>query len=221
MDYVLDPDLGSIEHHYSRSDREYHLVSLSTFQRWSQEDHWVEERDQFYNKAVDRAIEKRVETVAEVMERELEELTEAASYLREYMMPLKDENGRVKRHPKTRVVEDVKNGVRKEEPHPFAGKPIYPIHPKTLEGAVKAHMAIDPSLHLRRDKPTARTETTSHNTHEVSIIPDKAFKEIPKEMLREMSQALVRLRQPELAEQPILDVKVLVEGEHKEEDDTI
>lgn len=208
VDYITDPDGKSIEWHWQREDREYSKsISLVQFNKWATQDGWVPRRDQFWTDIETRTLEGLGDKILQERLRELEVMTEARSYMTEYMMPLKDSAGQVLRHPTM-----TKSG----EVHPQAGLPVFPLELPRLDRFLKALLDLDERVMLKRGEAITRTETVGSKTKltTTALDPVGSLVNISREEARRLAQHLLRQRMGDRYE-GVLD---LIEGDATDDD---
>lgn len=215
IDYVTDPEDRTLRWHYERTDREYSkVISLSAFESWSRDDGWVSGRSDYYRAIEDRIITERLDRMLQHRFKEIDDIAEDLKYMHEWVTPLRDQNGYVRRYPLWTTVGDPKKGELKTEMHPFAGLPMYALPFKSMEGLVDAFLKLDERLMLKRGDATSRTEDLSAAKagNRPSVLdPKTIITQVSKEERAAMAKALLLKRQPELLSQPVIDVEVLAE----------
>lgn len=223
IDYVTDPEDRSLRYHYDRDDREYKdSISFDRFKEWSAADKWVESRAAYYAEIENRIIASRLDRLMEQKFREMDELEEDLKYMREWVTPLRDQYGNVRRYPLQRKVGDPKKGTFRTEMHPFAGLPMYALEFKSMDKLISAFLKIDERLMLKRGDATTRSETSDTSPTRPSVLDsEKMLTTVSKEEREAMAKALLFQRQPELQSQPLINVDKMIEQGDNDDGDTI
>lgn len=199
IDYVTDPEDRPLRYHYERADRDYkEIVAWTTYERWATEGRWVERRAWYFEQIKTRIIATRLDKLVEQRLSEIETLSEDVQLLHEWIRPLRDANGQVKRYP------DFDNeGL----PHPFAGLPQYAVPFTRMEKAIAAFIALDQHLMLKRGEATSRSDNVNGPARPSVLDPQKMLSTVSKEEVQAMARALLLKRQPELLQQPVVDIE--------------
>lgn len=227
IDYVTDPEDRPARWHYERPDRNYQAVSFPTFERWCQEDDWVEARSRYYLEIERRIVAQRLDHLLEQRFKEIDHISDDLKYLHEWVTPLRDKFGNVRRYPLTQETGDPRKGTYQVEAHPFAGLPMYALPFTSMDKLVATFLKLDERLMLKRGDATSRTEshteTHSNGQGRVSVLdPKQVLQQVTKEERSAMAKALLMHRQPELLKQPEIDISMLVERDGDNDDgDTI
>lgn len=223
IDYVTDPEDRSLRYHYDRDDREYKdSISFDRFKEWSAADQWVESRAAYYAEIENRIIASRLDRLMEQKFREMDELEEDLKYMREWVTPLRDQYGNVRRYPLHRKVGDPKKGTFRTEMHPFAGLPMYALEFKSMDKLISAFLKIDERLMLKRGDATSRSESSDTSPTRPSVLDsEKMLTTVTKEEREAMAKALLFQRQPELQSQPLINVDKMIEQGDNDDGDTI
>lgn len=224
IDYVTDPEDRSVHFHYERTDREYKLVALRTFEQWATEDGWIPQRALYYREIERRIIIDRLDKLVEQRFRELDELSEDMRLLHEWVTPLRDKDGNVRRHTSMIEEVDVKTGTFSRRPNPYDGLPMYALPFESMEKLIGAFLKLDERLMLKRGDATTRTETTEAGSlGRPSVLdPQTLITKPTRDEVQAMARALLFKRQPELLQQTVIDVESLTErGESGDKDNTI
>lgn len=138
LDYAFS-DTISIGALYARDDRSYRdEVPEATFRAWSAEDQWAKRREMVWGAIESTAERLAVQTLGERRLAELTNLEAAFGAYLEWMMPLRDESGALKRDPET-------------------GLPMFALGMPAADKAMKMMLALHERIELLRGKPTART----------------------------------------------------------------
>lgn len=191
VDYITDPDGRSIRYHYSRDDRTYKdEVSEPRFREWSMEDRWSERREQYWNEIEARTLDGLQDKILRMRMEELAGLTEARNHLSEYLMPLYNKDGTVKRHP------DVDEAGK---PHKFAGLPVFPLEMPRFDRFIKSLLDLDERVMLKRGEAITRTETIGSKTKvkTTALDPVGSLMNITPEEARALAKDLLRKRMGE------------------------
>lgn len=187
-DYITNPDSISIERLWERDDRAYkRTVSIRTFKNWAVEDDWARRREQFWQEIEARIIESHKHRILVRRLQEIDELTEVRDYMSEYLVPLKDENGQVRRHA---------DGDLK-------GLPMYGLKMPSLDRFMKAFIELDKELMLKRGEATSRTDNIGEDGEPVlprvnALDPVAQRLNLSREDMHMLAKALLHRRQPEL-----------------------
>jgi len=192
LDYITDPEGRSVDWHWGRDDRDYKKsVALVTFKRWGVGDKWVNRREEFWAEIEARTLDGLQDAILRQRLVELTAMTKARSYMSEYMMPLTDEAGEVRRYP----MRD-ENG----EPHPYAGLPQYALDLPKFDKMLKAILDLDERVMLKRGEAITRTENIGGTRSKVTtttIDPVGSLMNITPEEARHMAKQLLRQRMGE------------------------
>lgn len=190
IDYITDPESRSVEFHYKREDRHYpKIIAYRQFQGWSIEDRWVARRDQFWHEVEQRVLTQWRDKLVSQRMHEIEELTEIRSYMTEYLVPLKDR--------KTGEVERDELGL-----------PRYGLPLPNFGSFVKMWLEVDSKLMAKRGETTGavQAELPKDGTAGPSALdPVSTFANFSREDLQAIARVLLRRRQPELADDLVLD----------------
>jgi len=193
VDYITDPDGHSAEWHHERTDREYmKIVTIHAFNAWREEDRWVERREQFWREVEARVLAQWREKMIQRKLAEIDELTEIREYYSEYMKPLRNKDGTVKRG------ED--------------GLPEYGLKMPSMDRWIRAFLEVDERLMTKRGEATVRTETQTPEMQAriAALDPVTATARLTPEDLRAMSREILRRRQPDLLDPELVEA---VDGE--------
>lgn len=184
VDYIADPDGRSINFHYHRDDREYKkTLTYVSFSDWSKEDHWVVKREQFWREVEARVLAQWQEKLIQRRFAEIDELTEIRTYYSEYMRPLKDKDGKVRRDEES-------------------GLPVFGLDMPRMDRWIRVFLEVDERLMTKRGEATQRTESSTPEMQQriSALDPVTASARLSPEDLRAMSREILRRRQPELAD---------------------
>lgn len=207
-DYVMDPDQRSVTWHYQRTDRPYsEMWSAHTFSSFATAERWTELRAQFWRDVELRVWNAQKEKVIAQRLRQLEQLTEIYSYGMEWMGPLVNpDTGGVQRYPAD---------------HAHAGLPMFPLDMPSFDRFASTMIKLQQQIGLMRGEATSRSEST----HVVATAggapadPVGASASFSQEELRAIARLMIRNRQPELAEQPEIDIASDGRPDVRSEDD--
>jgi hypothetical protein len=184
IDYITDPEGRSMDFHFRRSDRAYSkLVHMRTWDHWASLDRWTDRREQFWKEIEQKLMNEWRDRLVAMRLTEIEEMTKVRGYMAEYLSPLKDNKGEVKRDPET-------------------GLPVYGLYLPKMDGFINMFLALDKQIMLKRGEATTRTEG-SEEMHVGSLDPVSAQTKLSKEDLRAMARVMVLRRQPELSAQEV------------------
>ena len=106
QEYISDQDGRDVPWHYSRVDRNYgDFFELTFIEGVAGRNTWVSKRKAWWVEVNDRVLEHMKDRVLAMRMREMDKIDEAEGYLMEYMLPLKNKNGTVKRNKETKLPE--------------------------------------------------------------------------------------------------------------------
>ena len=196
IDYVTDSEARSIDHWHGRKDRPYsRLVALKTFRMWGREDGWVDRRETYWAEITEKVVRERQKQVFMAGLEELKKLTIAHDYMGEYLMPLFDDAGNVRRH---------KEGDLK-------GLPIMPLKLPDMDKYVKMCIHVEKHLMLKRGEATTRHDSMDAETKVKVTSLDPVAQKISLDRgdVRAMAQLMLERRQPQLVagDGDVIDVK--------------
>jgi len=165
-------------------------------------DKWTDRREQYWTEIEQRTLEGLGDKILQARLEELAAMTQARSYMSEYMMPMRDEKGKVRRHPRLD-----ENG----KPHRFAGLPVFPLDMPRLDRFLKALLDLDERVMLKRGEAITRSETIGSKTKvtTTALDPVGSLMSLTREESRRLAQHLLRQRMGERYE-GVLD---LIEGD--------
>lgn len=195
VEYITDAESRSIEWWHGREDRPYHtMVAVSTFRRWANEDNWTARRDKWWREVEEYALQKLQHQV--VMERieTYQMLRDDLEPLLEYMRPLRDEDGNIKRYG--------------EDEGDYAGLPMMPLKMGKMHEHAKMVLDINKQLMLLRGEATARNETMAGGKHPIhsDVDPVGAKVSFDPAVLRAMAKLALKQKQPELNDAETIDI---------------
>jgi len=192
VDYITDPDGRSVDFHWGRDDREYcDHVKVDTFRQWARLDQWTDRREQFWEEIELRTLDGLQDRILRARLDELKHMTEARSYMAEYMLPVKHpETGQVMRHPAF---------TNKGEVHPCANLPIYALDLPRFDRFIKSLLDLDERVMLKRGEAITRTETVGRSTKitTTALDPVGSLMNITPEEARRLAKNLLRQRMGE------------------------
>lgn len=184
QDYITDPDGRSVRFHYERDDRDYRgAISIAGFERWSKEDRWTDRRQQFWEEIEVRMLTHIRDEILQARFERLGKMKEAVAYMEEYMVPLRNADGSVRRYP---------------DSHPdYPGLPMYPLKMPSMEKFVRMIMELQDQIRLDSGEAVTRSETISSGKTKVSVTaldPVTSMMTIKPEEARRLAQGLLRDR---------------------------
>jgi hypothetical protein len=215
IDFVTDPDQRTIVEHYSRVDRPWRKhVDSGTFYQWAAHGKWSDRRAEWWRQIEARILAKRAEQVANQRISEIETMESVRENMTRYLFPLMSKEGSVQVHPEMEP-----DGVT---PNPLAGLPMYGLKMPSLDKFVASFIALDKQIMLKRGEIRDRDPesgasiaalppVTAHESNETGVAG------LAPEDLRAMAHALVRRRQPELAEQPEITIESRVQRDSSDD----
>jgi len=202
VDYITDPERRPLRYHYGRADRAYaSMVVFETFEKWCRDNRWVARREQFWDEIEARVMKEWGDRLFKKKLEEIGQLTLAQDAMIEYLTPLKNGDGSVRRH-----------GALDEsgKPNPYHGLPVFPLKLPSADKLAKMVVEVAKIIMVKRGETTSRTEQVTHETtgevRRVSALdPVGAKVSFSKDDILAMSRLLLLRRQPEL-EHTALDV---------------
>jgi hypothetical protein len=217
IDYITDPESKSVEWWWSNDTRPYKRhCTLETFRTWSKDNEWVARRERFWVEIEERVLQQKQHAIILQRFKEIDLLTEGSDAMREYLLPLRDPHGKIKRHAEVH-----ENG----KPNLLSGLPMFPLELPTFEKFVKAYIDVDHLLMLKRGEATARNEsmptTSDRNKPLTALDPVSQRVAMTKEDIRALARYMLRRRQPELQDfdiENVIDAEVAAEADEGEED---
>jgi len=189
LDYVTDPDSNTIEWHYKRTDRDYQrAVPFLTFQEWAREDGWTDGRAEYWRNIEKKVREAYADRMLKLRLEELEELTELRSEMSQFLKPLRDDDGNIRKDPAT-------------------GLPIMPLEMPKYHQFVAAFLDLDERIMLRRGEAISRTEShvTSGANEDDNATPNDPLGSrvsLDKETLRAMTRTLLKMQASTAEDEP-------------------
>jgi len=195
IDYITDPERRPAKYHYNRADRNYSsLVTFTAFSEWSRDDKWSVRREQFWNEIEARVMKEWGDRLFHQKLAEIGQLTLSQDSMIEYLTPLQNRDGSIKRHG---PLED--DG----SPNPYQGLPVFPMKLPTADKLAKMVVEIAKVIMVKRGETTSRTEqvtseTTGETRRVTALDPVGAKVSFSKDDIRAMSRLLLMRRQPQL-----------------------
>jgi hypothetical protein len=205
VDYITDPEARTMVYWYNRADRPYSRVApFKTFERWAREDNWSGRRLDFWDEIQDRIIDARRDQILVQRLEEIRELSEYRSYMAEYMVPLRNEDGTVQRYP---------------EGSAFAGLPVYPLGMPRFDFFIDSFIKLDKQLMLKRGEVTVRGETVNAEGGGRALDPAAGSPSLTHDDVRVLAKQLLLQRQPELKDAEAIDIQVESADDAESEDE--
>lgn len=207
VEYITDSHGRSVAWWHAREDRPYRkVISLAQFQSWSVDDDWAVRRSKFWNDVEHHALEKLKHSAAVDRYKAYEEMLADLGPMLEYMRPLRDKAGVVKRY---------------EEGHPLEGLPIFPLEFGKMHNHVGTVLEMQKVMMLLRGEATARIESTAKSEvrKTITIDPVQQNAELSEADVDAMARALLLQRQPELVDAEIIDIDHSEYEEAKEDEE--
>ena len=145
VEFVQDPQKGSIGKLWKRGDRPYRdLWGADAFRDMARRDEWEVDRATFWDQ-VSAHVEKETQKgLAQALIRDTALLQEGFDALSEYFLPVRGEDGEIKRHDEFITVGDTM------EPNPFAGLPVMPLEMRSFDQFIPAYMKVMDKLQANR-----------------------------------------------------------------------
>lgn len=209
IDYITDSESRSVEWWWNNEDRSYkRIVAFRTFKAWSDFDQWISRRERFWQEIEERVLMHKQHQILIQRLKEIDLITEGADAMREWLLPLRDKSGKIRRHAPEH--EDGKENI-------LAGLPMFALEMPDFDKFVKMYIEMDRLLMLKRGEVTGRTETVPPGERPLgSLDPVGSKVAISKEEARELAKVMLRLRQPELSNYD-LDSVIIVPQDTDEE----
>ncbi len=207
-DYVMDPEQRSALWHYQRTDRPYTTTwAEATFRSFSISEHWTELRERFWREVEERVWNQQREKAVAQKLAQLDELTGVYTVMMEWLRPLRDETGEVKRYP--------------VDHEAFPNLPRFALEMPSIEKYAASMLKMQQQLMLLRGEATSRNETVGGQGDGSisSFDPVGAAQSFSTAELRSIARLLVRNRQPELLDQPEIDIAADGRPEIRGDDD--
>lgn len=219
QDFITDQENRTVAYWWGRGDRPYRkLVTQRTFESWAHEDNWLVRRSQFWTEIQVRVLESQQHRILQQRLQEVAKLTDSADALAEYLHPIRDEAGHVRRHPAV-----LENG----QPNPMAGLPIFPLEMPPMEKLGKMWVDMHKLLMVKRGEVTSRSESATPQRpgdpdDPVSSALDPTGSAVPftPSDIEQFSKLWLLQRQPELQSEntDVLDALIERESEQASED---
>lgn len=208
IEFITDPNQQSVEWHHARVDRPWRkLVDLKTMKSWAEHDHWLERRKQY-------AEQMRARLLADVQNRQvkqriaqLQDLEVVRASMLEYLQPLKDADGEIKRHP-----EKVGSGKSVKD-NPLAGLPVFPLELGNIPQLLKRFIDLEQHMvDMRALVPDREENSTEVEKPITALLPPGT--ELSPEEIKVLAKVLLMQRQPGLADTPEIPVSITKEPKH-------
>lgn len=198
VDFVTDPEGRDLKQIWEECGYRELGVTLTAFRRWSQTGGWVRRRETWARDIEERVLQRVADQAIADRWGEYQRVRDLLPYLTEYLEPLRDELGRVRRYP------------FKDEagmPHPAGGLPMFPLPlGKLSEHVETVTKLLKKSATLRGDV----TKRTEHITHAITTVegsePGTVGAKVSRADLHELGQQLIKDRDPRFAE-VVIDIR--------------
>lgn len=194
--YLFDTDNRGATWHHETYWKD--LVSVHTFIKWSKEGRWAEKREELWQEIESRTLAHLTDEILAARIAELKEMTENRNAMMEYMTPLRDEYGEIKRHaPGTK----------------YEGLPMFPLELPRMDYFMRAVLEWDRQVMLKRGEAVTRTETLGDGRSRVSVTamdPVGSLMSVTPEEARNLAKSLMRARyEKQMKEAEALDAEVV------------
>ena len=206
-DYVQDPEQNSLAFWYKHPDRQYsELCNYTNFMKWSSAGEWPMKRAAWWQRVKEiqdtRDLQKAVTRRREIVDN----VSVALGSYFEYLKPLLDKDGAVRRHAPG---------------HMWEGLPMFAL---PLGSAKEMGTLVDKMFKLvllTNGEATYRTESMIESNISISATIDPVSKTdtFTDAQIIEMSRDAVRRLQPELIEADSIDIEHTSDAEPEEEYD--
>ena len=194
--YLFDPDGRGVAWHHETYWKQY--VNIHTFNRWAHIDRWAEKREELWSDIEQRTLAHLTDEILAARLSELKEMTENRSAMMEYMTPLRDDDGAIKRHPP---------GSK------YEGLPVFPLELPRMDYFMRAVLEWDRQVMLKRGEAVTRTETLGDGKSRVSVTaidPVGSLMSVTPEEARNLAKSLMRARfGKQMKEAELLDAEVV------------
>lgn len=145
VEFVQDPHKCKVRALWQREDRPYReLWTVDQFRSMSKRDDWTMLRANFWAEVESHVERETQKELAKAMLRDTAMLQESFDAFSEYLLPMRDEYGEIKRHEATVMVGDA------EVPNPYAGLPVMPLEMRSFDQTVPVIMKLHDKLHGNR-----------------------------------------------------------------------
>lgn len=189
-EFLCDPDMRTVDYHHGREDRPWRkIVSLTVMKRWATEDRWFERRRDFWQQIQDRILSAQKHDIVTRRLAEIKRFEETRDALGEYMQPLRDRAGNIRRFPELND---------KGKPHELAGLAIFPVEMPKLDRLVKSIIELDRHVMLKRGEipDDKQTETADGAKPQAKpILALSGQENFSAAERRAMADALIKERQ--------------------------
>ena len=216
INYVSDPQERGIDWH-RENDRDStgaylfkHEVKQTTFDLWSVTDGWVKAREEFWAQIEAQVLTSLQDEFAKQKIEDLAVMHTAKASLTEYLMPLKERDGTVRRWPIG---------------HKYEGLPMYPLEFGRFDRFIEAYLKLDERMMLKRGEAIQSTQQELQNMESDTAAPEqdklapaRAFaKQYDPQELRAMARAGLEMR---MKHQSVADVQAeeVANGEGREKE---
>lgn len=207
IEYITDPEAHTVEWWWSREDRPYkRTVAFNTFRDWCTSDNWSSRRDKFWSEIEQRVLEEKQHQLLMQRLKEVDELTEVRGAMMEYMQPLRNPDGTIKRYEDGRLT----------------GLPEFPLELPSMEKFVTSLINVDKLLMLKRGETINRSETITNEQERASVaLGGGAKASFSRDEIQALSRYMLKMRQPELGDFEPIDIHDEVYGAQQDgaEDD--
>jgi hypothetical protein len=184
-DYITDPNACTVRHVYERTDREYNkLVAWPTFEGWASADKWTGRRDKFWVEIEQRVVVHMQDKILKDRVTEMKKLSALSEIYEEMLLPLRDDDGNVKRDAET-------------------GLPQFGLKLPSMDKFARMWLALHERLMLMRGEAIGRTETSIEpGEGKITALagPGGPKVKLSRTEVQAMARTLLRERQPELAQ---------------------
>lgn len=182
VDYIQDPDRRPLRELWEDDGRPYSEIPWNTIRDWSSKDGWEKQRKAYWRRVTQYALNRFMQEQAHSLMREIDRVSESLTYLEEYILPLKDASGKVRRYKKG----------------DFKGLPMYPLEMPTQDKAVdmvlklyKHRMSLVAAAAGKGADGKPLVEETMHDVPSVQLDPVAHSVDLSDAQLDAMSDALL------------------------------
>lgn len=190
--YVSDMQKRDLSFWQEKWERERGIPSKLVLD-WARRDQWPKLRVQYWADIEQSILDERKQQIVTQKTRELAELDDLRSHMGEWLRPLRDKRGRVRRHTN----------------EPYQGLPMYPLEMPKMDAFLRAYVLLDKQIMLKRGEivdpanlnAALNGESDDEVARQVAALPSNATNFTEDEMTS-MARALVLTRQTGLADQP-------------------
>lgn len=196
IEFITDPNQHPIEWHYNRTDRPWRrLIDLKTWQSWAVNDRWVERRKEYSEQMRHRLLQHEQNKAIKRRIAQLDELDTVRSCMLEYLSPLKNKDGSIKRHAK----------ATKGKDNPLAGLPVFALELGNVPQLLKRFIDLEQHMVDMRAAVPDREDSTEVEKPVTALLPPGT--ELTKDEVNMLAKLLLKSRQPELQDQPDIFIK--------------